>query len=100
MKPGTRLRSVVCTTEVIVLKAPRMDVQLECGGKPMGEFGGDMPDTASIDPRYSTGTELGKRYTHPASLLEVLCTKGGKGTLAVDGEALVTQGAKQLPSSD
>jgi hypothetical protein len=30
----------------------------------------------------------------------VLCTKAGRGTLALDGEPLVIQAAKPLPASD
>ena len=43
---------------------------------------------------------LGKRYTDGGERLEFLCTKGGKGSLSIDGEALVVKQAKALPSSD
>jgi hypothetical protein len=46
------------------------------------------------------GTDLGKRYVREDVGLEVLCTKGGEGTLSVAGAILATQQAKTLPSSD
>jgi hypothetical protein len=46
------------------------------------------------------GALLGKRYVEDALGLEVLCTKAGEGTLAVDGTALPIKDAKPLPSSD
>ena len=35
MKPGTKLKSVVCDTEVMVIRAG--DAVVDCGGKPMAE---------------------------------------------------------------
>ncbi|MFD2136304.1 hypothetical protein ACFSLT_16330 [Novosphingobium resinovorum] len=35
MKPGTRLKSAACDTEVMVIRAA--EGQIECGGAPMGE---------------------------------------------------------------
>ena len=35
MKPGTRLKSVVCSGEAMVVKAPEGDLVLTCGGVPM-----------------------------------------------------------------
>ena len=32
---GTRLKSTVDTTEVVVVKAPTSSVDVRCGGKPM-----------------------------------------------------------------
>ncbi len=43
---------------------------------------------------------VGKRYVNAADAVELLCTKGGKGELAVDGEPLSVKQAKALPSSD
>src|SRR5437773_2412717 len=35
LKPGTRLRSAVCPTEVMIVAAPKGDVTVTCGGAPM-----------------------------------------------------------------
>ena len=35
LKAGTRLRSNVCATEVMVVMAPDGDAELSCGGAPM-----------------------------------------------------------------
>ena len=99
LKPGTKLRSAVCTTEVIVVKAPTAPVDLECGGTPM------LPATAeasggAVDPARAEGTLLGKRYVHESAGLEVLCTKAGDGSLSVGGQLLPQKDAKPLPSSD
>lgn len=99
LKPGTRLRSDVCATEVIVVKAPTAPVELDCGGTPMvavteGAAGG------AIDPVWASGTLLGKRYVLPDVGLELLCTKAGDGSLSVGGAGLQEKQAKPLPSSD
>src|SRR5271163_2291278 len=36
-KPGTRLRSVACGTEVVVVRAPDCDLAITCCGAPMVE---------------------------------------------------------------
>ena len=99
LKVGARLRSAVCTTEIIVVAAPARDVDIWCGGLPM--LGMDEERPADATP---TSTEeptlLGKRYVNAEEDLEVLCTKAGEGSLAVNGQRLTTKDAKPLPSSD
>ena len=74
------------------------DGQIECGGAPMGEAKPAAPGELNAD--FSGGTLMGKRYVDAAAQYELLCVKPGKGTLAVDGVALVTKDAKPLPASD
>ncbi len=101
MKAGSRWRSAVDTTEVIVVKAPADDLELECGGAAMVEAADAGAPSGSVDPAHNAGTQLGKRYVDDGDAgLEVLCTKAGPGSLAVDGRALVLKEAKPLPSSD
>jgi hypothetical protein len=98
LKAGTRLKSAVCASEVMIVAAPKEGVQVMCGGAPMiamGEAGGG---TLSEDAK--GGTQIGKRYVNEAGDLEVLCTKPGAGMLAVGGVPLAIKGAKPLPSSD
>jgi hypothetical protein len=99
LKPGTRLRSQVCATEVIVVKAPAGDVDLACGGAPMVPIDA-APGTGSVADGHRGGTLLGKRYADEAAGLEVLCTKGGEGALSVGSTPLPVKEAKPLPSSD
>jgi hypothetical protein len=99
VKPGMRLRSAVCSTEVVVIHAGRPDVDLRCGGHPMVPVPGeDVP--AGLALTETSGTLLGKRYLHEGTGTEVLCTKGGDGGLCVDGDAVPIKAAKALPSSD
>ena len=35
LKPGTKLMSAVCETQVIVVRAPAVEVELGCGGAPL-----------------------------------------------------------------
>jgi hypothetical protein len=102
LKSGQRLRSQVCTTEVIVVRAPADDLELSCGGSPMVELGTDVPDGGTPADGLAEGTLLGKRYTTDDSegTLEVLVTKGGDGTLTGNGTPLVFKESKPLPSSD
>ncbi|PXA82820.1 hypothetical protein DMC47_44965 [Nostoc sp. 3335mG] len=97
MKAGTKLKSAVDDTEVMVIKAPASGT-LSCGGVAMAD---DKPaEKAAIDPAHADGTKMGKRYTDAAGTLEVLCIKPGQGGLALDGVALQLKDAKPLPSSD
>jgi hypothetical protein len=99
IKPGSRWKSAVCSTEVMVVKAPVDAVTFECGGQPMVAAGQDAPAGVTLDPEFAAGTAVGKRFEH-GSGLEVLCTKPGDGTLAVDGEIIGLKDAKPLPASD
>jgi hypothetical protein len=100
---GTRLRSQVCAGEVIVVRPAVTPVELTCGGTPMIPQSAD-PDPAVLAagpaPGLAGGMLLGKRYTTAAGDLEVLVTRAGAGTLAVDGTPLVEKSARPLPSSD
>ncbi|MFK4100312.1 hypothetical protein ACI2L1_09605 [Streptomyces sp. NPDC019531] len=100
MKPrvGQMLASTVDTTTVVVVRVPDGDLEITCGGAVMTEPGG--PHTGSPDPGLTSGTQLGKRYADEATGVELLCTKAGEGTLAVNGTPLSLKGPKPLPASD
>lgn len=99
LKAGTKLRSAVCSTEVIVVRPPAEPVELCCGGVPM-VVAPTEPAPATMDPGYADGTLLGKRYAHPNTGLELLCTKQGTGSLSIEAIPLGIKDAKSLPSSD
>lgn len=99
LKPGSRWSSAVDDTEVIVVKAGAEGLTLECGGHPMVPGGSEKPAGLSIQPDFSGGTQVGKRFEHESGL-ELLCTKAGAGTLAVDGQVIPLKESKPLPSSD
>jgi hypothetical protein len=100
MAPGLRLRSAVCKTEIVVVRPPSQDVDLQCGGVSMVRV--DDPDPLSGVPidGQDQGSSLGKRYVNESVGLEVLCTKAGDGTLSLAGEVLEVKTPKPLPSSD
>ena len=98
LKAGTRLKSAVCSTEIMVVAAPKDDVELNCGGAAVIELGAEAGGGSPADDA-KEGTQIGKRYTNEAGDLEVLCTKPGEGSLAVGGALLTIKGAKPLPSS-
>jgi hypothetical protein len=100
LKAGTRLKSAVCTTQVMVISAPAGDADVTCGGAAMIAMDAEPPAGAALDSAASAGTALGKRYVNEAGDLEILCTKPGEGSLALGGAALVLKEAKALPSSD
>lgn len=97
MKAGTKLKSLVCDTEVMVIKAPAAGV-VACGGVAMQAERG--AEKLALDPGFAEGTKIGKRYTDAAGTLELLCIKPGAGSLALDGVKLQLKDAKPLPSSD
>ena len=100
LKAGSRLKSAVCDSEVMVVMAPDGDADVRCGGAPMVDLGADAPGGQTLSEEASEGTQIGKRYINEAGDLELLCTKPGKGSLASGGVALTVKGAKPLPSSD
>jgi len=100
LSPGSRLRSPVCDTEVVVVRSPADDIDLRCGGHPMVPLGEEPPADLALDPAFEEGTTLGKRYTNAGGDLEILGTKPGAGSLSVGDEVLVLKEAKPLPASD
>ncbi|MFD5810282.1 hypothetical protein [Rhodococcus aetherivorans] len=100
LKVGQSLASTVDSTTLIVVRAPKGDVSLTCGGVEMTVGKKGAGDGASIDSAHRGGAALGKRYVDDEAGLEVLCTKPGEGQLAIDGRVLPVKDAKPLPSSD
>lgn len=97
VKPGTRLYGASSECEVVVVRPARTDVQIACGGQPM------LDDPERRDDALAGGGEpvlIGKRYTHEASGLELLCTRSGAGPLTADGAPLALLEARPLPASD
>jgi hypothetical protein len=100
-RPGQVLTSAVDSTTVIVVRAPDGEMKLTCGGVEMWDpKGGGAGPGGEADPAQLAGTQLGKRYVDEATGLEVLCTKPGNGTIAVNGVPLARLGPKTLPASD
>jgi hypothetical protein len=100
LKPGLRLRSAVCSTEVMVIRALALDAVLACGGVEMQGMSETVQPGATLDPALAQGSLIGKRYVDTADRVELLCTRGGDGALALDGVAMQVKQAKALPSSD
>lgn len=98
LKPGSRLQSQADETQVVVVRSPADPIDLRCGGHPMVEIGAE-PDLTPT-PGFDAGTQVGKRYADDTLGVEILCTKGGAGSLSVGEELLAVKGAKPLPSSD
>jgi hypothetical protein len=98
-RAGQQLVSAVDSTAVIVIRAPAEEGTLTCGGVAMGGADEQVARTEP-DPSLMGGTQIGKRYVDEADTIQVLCTKAGNGTLALDGKPLVIQAAKPLPASD
>jgi hypothetical protein len=96
MKPGTKLKSQVCDTEIMVIRAGAGTI--ECGGAAMAENKPEAP--GALDADHSNGSLIGKRYVDAAGTFELLCVKPGKGSLSVDRVALGIKDAKPLPASD
>ncbi|MGW1030490.1 hypothetical protein ACWD4J_43815 [Streptomyces sp. NPDC002577] len=99
LRPGLQLASTVCSTRVIVVRAPadhRPDVT--CGGGPMVAATSARPAQSPEGPE--AATLIGKRYVDAGETLELLCTSSGSGTLSCDGVPMTLKAAKALPASD
>ncbi len=99
IKAGSRLKSGVCDTQVMVIAASDGDIDLRCGGAPLVEVTADAPG-GEIAADHKNGSQIGKRYVNEDGTVELLCTKPGEGSLALAGTALTLKEAKALPSSD
>ena len=100
LKAGAKLKSAVCDTQLMVVKAPAGEYDIRCGGLEMLAGTATAPEGAQLDPAQAEGTLIGKRYVDAEEKVELLCTKGGKGSLSIGSEALDVKQAKALPSSD
>ena len=100
IRAGSRLKSSVCQTEVIAVKAPGTELDIRCGGVPMIDPTGSMPDDASPSDGAMNGTQMGKRYVDANDTIELLCTKPGEGSLGLGDELLTIKESKPLPASD
>jgi hypothetical protein len=100
MKAGLRLKSAVCSVEIMILRAPAMQADLHCGGVEMIAPGEAASPDARLDPARAQGTLIGKRYIDAQDRVEILCTQGGEGSLMFEGVAMTVRQAKALPSSD
>ncbi|HEY8003980.1 MAG TPA: hypothetical protein VIE16_07120 [Phenylobacterium sp.] len=100
LKPGSRWKSAVCDTEVVVVRPPKAPVQLECGGHSMVANADAKPEGLTLSPELAAGSQMGKRFADEETGLEVLCVKPGAGTLTVDGRPIGAKEAKKLPASD
>lgn len=99
IKNGTRLKSQVCDTQVIVVRTSESLDDLRAGGVPMIPLGAEKSPDAKLDPAFADGNAMGKRYVDDTGA-EVLVTKAGKGTLTIGTTPLALKEAKPLPASD
>jgi hypothetical protein len=103
LRVGQRLVSATDTTAVIVIKVSADDIVLTCGGVAMAaEFESDGADNQNLAPvdGHDHGTQLGKRYESADGAVELLCTKAGAASLAVDDLPMSIKAVKALPASD
>ena len=100
LKPGSRWKSAVCDTELVVVRPPKAPVILECGGHPVIPHGEARPEGLTLSAAHAAGSAAGKRFADEETGLEVLCSKAGAGSLSVDGRPIVAKEAKKLPASD
>lgn len=100
LKPGARMFSVVCATEMIAVKVPAGEVNLTIGGLPPATSAADRSTSGAVADGHGGGIAMGKRYVDVAGTIELLCTKAGDGVPAVNGELLQLKETKALPASD
>jgi hypothetical protein len=100
LKPGSRWRSAVCDTELVVVRPAKAPTPLECGGYPVIPHAEARDASRAPAEDFAEGSQTGKRYADEETGLEVLCTKAGAGTLSINGRPIGAKEAKKLPASD
>jgi hypothetical protein len=100
LRPGARLFSSVCATELITVRTPAEPIELTIGGAEPVTSAAARTGEGQVLPGHDGGALLGKRYVDDAGTLELMCTKPGPGVPAVGGTLLELKEAKALPSSD
>ncbi len=100
LKLGAKYKSAVCETQIMAIRTVADQLDLRCGGVPMIEGAATAPGDAVLDGAFSDGTLIGKRYIDAGDRIELLCTKGGVGSLSLGETRLEIKQAKALPSSD
>jgi hypothetical protein len=99
LRPGDQFASTVCTTRVVVVRAPAEGRPvIACGGSPMVPATGARPPSPAAGS--AEGALIGKRYVDANETLELLCTSSGPGELTCDGVPMILKAAKALPASD
>ena len=86
LKPGNRVRSAVCDTEVMVIAAPAAEVDVTCGGVSMIQLAAD-PDGAAPADGAADGTRLApvdtqKTTTVLSKVVAAEAPSSGQGTPA------------------
>jgi hypothetical protein len=99
IKNGTRLKSQVCETQVIIVRSSEALDNLRAGGSPMIPVGDEADASLTMDDGLAGGTQMGKRYVDDVGA-EVLVTKAGAGSLSIGSTPLAIKEAKPLPASD
>ena len=100
LKVGSRLRSAVDDTAVIVIRAPQEELDVTCGGHPLVPLDAELAGHAAPTDGRDGGTQLGKRYIDKDSRIELLCTRAGAGALFLGDVPLSVKSVKPLPASD
>lgn len=100
LKLGSKLKSAVCDAQIMVIRTVPEPLDLRCGGAPMLDANAPAAEGATLDPAAAEGTLIGKRYIDATDRIELLCVKGGKGSLTLGSEKLQVKQPKALPSSD
>jgi hypothetical protein len=97
---GARLRSQVCSAQVVIVRGGPGEHELSCGGHSLVPLSAPAFPGLALERRAEDGVRLGKRYVNEAGDVEVLVTAAGDGALSLDGAPLRIKQPKSLPSSD
>jgi hypothetical protein len=100
LKPGQRLYGANDSAEFIVVKAPPDAVNLSMGGVPP-MLSREEPSGSETTPSgASVALGMGKRLVDAEGTVELLVTRSGNATPAIDGRPLHLKESKPLPASD
>jgi hypothetical protein len=100
MKPGSRWKAHTAGPEFVVVRPPKQQGEVRCGGHQLVPVGASGVSALAPEEGLADPVMVGKRYFDETSELELLASKAGTGTLTIDGRVMAPKAAKALPASD
>ena len=97
LKTGTRLKSAVCNTQVMVVAAPDADVDVRCGGHPMLDAAATPPRGARRLARGGQGHDARQALRERGRQARAALHQAGRGLARGRRRGARPQGSEAAP---